>query len=180
MMKNLKIILCLLDMEIAPVQWWETVINYSNIISWINGISVTNSPWTSEKIFSILLCVANVTFSFSDISPNFSPIIAKSNTLYIRRWSQRPNWRFRLEKMAFSVTFPSVKIYSRHGEDEKVSEDLGTREEVDCSLLKCCPQSEVWRSLSVRNTLEIVSAKTLNIEKFRRRHGGDYEKYKRQ
>lgn len=54
----------------------------------------------------------------------------------------------------------------------KANGDLGTRE-AEGSLLTCCPQSEDWRSRKVRKTLEIVNAKTLTIEKFRSRHGGD-------
>lgn len=159
-------------MEIAPVQWCET--RWQWIIHRIcKHDNIDDLPWTSEKIFSMLLWVARVTFTFSDISTNFSPNIAKSKTLYIRRWSHRPSFRSRSEKMVFSVTFPSAMIYSRHEGEVIIRGDLGTREVV-CSF--ACPQSEVWRSRRVRNTLEIVNAKTLTIEKLRKRHDGDYGK----
>jgi hypothetical protein len=74
-----------------------------------------NSPWTSEKIFSIELCVASVTLSFSDNSANFSPTTAKSKTLYILRASQRPSLSSRPENTAFSLAFTlvSARTYSR-------------------------------------------------------------------
>lgn len=66
-------------------------------------------------------------------------------------------------------------MYSKQGGDVRRGGILGSRED-DCSLLlACCPQSEVCRSRSVRKTFEIVNAKTLTIEKFLKRHGGDCE-----
>lgn len=165
---------------IAPVQWCETILRVSDEVNYAKEYIISNRhiPCTRENIFSMLLWVARVTFNFSDISVNFSPWITKSKTLYIRLWSHRPSLRSRPEKIAFSLTFPSVMMYSRHGGGVKIYGDLGTRE-AEGSLLTCPPQSEDWRSRKVRKTLETVNAKTLTIEKLRSRHGGDcWERHK--
>lgn len=130
-------------------------------------------PWTSEKIFSIELCVAKVTFNFSDKSEKRSPWIAKSNTLYILRWSHRPNFKLRPEKTAFSLMFPllSDNTYSKHAVAGVRIEGALSIVDVGCwSLFKWCPQSDCNKR-SVRKTFEMVKASTLTIEKFRRRHG---------
>lgn len=128
-------------------------------------------PCTREKIFSIELCVASVTFNLSDMSVYRSPWIAKSKILYIRRWSHRPNLRSKPENTAFSLTLPllSERMYSRHVAGVKMA---GTRgfNEVVCSLFRWWPQSDCSKR-NVRNTLEIVNASTEKIEKLRRRHG---------
>jgi len=134
-------------------------------------MSVNALPCTSENIFSMELWVAKVTLSFSDSSVNFSPWLTKSNTLNILLESHLPNFRSRPEKTAFSLTFPfeSAKIYSRHCDaGVKIIGDFGTIDVV-ISLFKWCPQS-VCNKRNVRKTFETVSARTLRIEKLRRRH----------
>lgn len=92
-----------------------------------NIASELNLPWTNENIFSMELCVANVTLNFSESSTNFSPTTTKSKTLYIRLVSHRPNFKSRPEKTAFSLalTLESAKTYSRHVAGVRITGALG-------------------------------------------------------
>ena len=135
-------------------------------------MSINFLPCTKENIFSIELCVAKVTFSFSESSAYFSPTTAKSKTLYIRRASQRPNWRSRPEKTGFSLalTLESAKTYSRHAvAGVKIIGAFGNDDDAPWSLL--CPQSDTCSKRRVRKTFETVKARTEMMLKFRRRHG---------